>query len=147
MNAQVQTTPDDPSTRAEALDRIAQFHLEMEEQAALRPAIQVAGVAALKRLLAIAFGNTGQGRVLARFLLGCYNGARFPFDLTDFRVLDHDLFQDCMAVLAMDSTPEQEIHCYVPAGGQMFEDLARVWQFPDQQELMSELKALRRSID
>lgn len=105
----------------------------VEEMAALakrqaeRPKIEAEGVAALKRLLPVAQGDTGQSRVIARFLLGCYNGMRFPFDLTDLRSLDYALFDDCMAVLKMDAQPSQEVHCYFDNGGEVFEQLAKDW--------------------
>ncbi|MCL1962235.1 MAG: hypothetical protein FWG56_10825 [Desulfovibrionaceae bacterium] len=54
------------------------------------------GVAALKRLLTVASGRTGQCRCVAAFLLGLYDGQRFPFDLTDLCTIDNDLFEDCV---------------------------------------------------
>ncbi|QZA80217.1 DUF7673 family protein [Deefgea piscis] len=100
---------------------------QMRAHQAERKAATVAAQPALIRLMAVAERDTGQSRVIAKFLLGCYNGNRFPFDLTDFRVLDHALFNDCMLVLSMDSYCTQEIHCYFENGGQRFEKLADDW--------------------
>lgn len=47
--------------------------------------------------------GTGGGNAAAKFLLGLYNGRRFPFDLTDLRVFDADNFADAMTVLQMDA--------------------------------------------
>lgn len=92
-----------------------------------RPRVRRAGVDALKRLLAVAQSNTGQSRRIAFFLLGLYDGARFPFDLADFRGLDYAIFQDCMSVLALDNQPEFDIHKYFANGSEMFERLASSW--------------------
>lgn len=117
--------------------------LEHEQRMADRPAIREQGVEALQRLMAVAKRDTGQSRVVARFLLGCYNGLRFPFDLSDFRLLDYELFEDCLAVLKMDKQPEMEVHQYFKFGGRMFENLASSWRMDDHMKLMAELHELR----
>jgi hypothetical protein len=73
------------------------------------------GEAALGRLINIAYGDTGQCGRVRRFLLGLYNGATFPFDLTDLRSLDLNIQEDCLAVLAMDCDgPSVEVHKRIP---------------------------------
>lgn len=94
---------------------------------ARRPQIQAEGEAALRRLFNVAQGDTGQCGRIARFLLGLYNGPRFPFDMTELRGLDHALFADCIAVLRMDYAPEREVHRYFENGGREFERLAVRW--------------------
>lgn len=47
--------------------------------------------------------GTSGGNAAAKLLLGLYNGRRFPFDLTDFRVFDAINFKAAMMVLAMDA--------------------------------------------
>lgn len=106
-----------------------------EERTARLPEIRAKGEAALRRLLPIAQGNTGQCRHVAAFLLGLYNGTRFPFDLTDLRCVDGEIFDDCMAVLQMDSQPAREVHTYFDNGGQVFEQLAQDWRVPDRYAL------------
>ena len=87
-----------------------------------------AGVTAIQRLYPVARRDTGQSRVVARFLLGLYNGTRFPFDLTDLRLLDNALFEDCMAVLRMDARQcVQEVHCYFEDGSRKWEQMASDW--------------------
>jgi hypothetical protein len=83
--------------------------------------------AALTRLWKIAQGDTGQAKVLAKFLLGLYNGYVFPFDLTDFRCLDRNLFEDCLSVLEMDYQPSMEVHRLLGKSGDEFEQLAIKW--------------------
>jgi len=87
------------------------------------------GVPALIRLMPIAEnGDTGQGRYIAAFLLGLYNGPRFPFCLTDLRGLDSALMDDCLAVLEMDMKAcQQEVHRYFDNGGERFETMAKRW--------------------
>lgn len=89
------------------------------------------GIRALKRLLKVAQGHSGQCRVIAGFLLGLYNGSRFKCDLTDFRLLDAALFDDCLTVLRMDYQPQQEVHCYFEDGGKIWEQLAADWAIRD----------------
>lgn len=88
------------------------------------PVIRQRGQAALFRLLPVALNDTGQSSVVARFLLGLYNGKRFPMDLTELRRLDRDLLLDCLAVLEMDHQLEMEVHRYVENGSALFEGLA-----------------------
>ncbi|MGX1201023.1 DUF7673 family protein [Marinobacter sp. MBR-105] len=92
------------------------------------PVIRQRGQAALFRLLPVALSDTGQSSVVARFLLGLYNGKRFPMDMTELRRLDRTLLVDCLAVLEMDHQPEMEIHLYVENGGTLFEELADRFQ-------------------
>jgi hypothetical protein len=99
------------------------------------PAIRERGEAALRRLLPIAQGNSGQCRHVAAFLLGLYNGNRFKFDLTDLRCVDRGIFDDCMAVLQMDQTAWKEVHTFFPKGGAQFEELADDWRIPDREKL------------
>lgn len=98
----------------------------------LRAQIEESGFEALQRLYEIACRDTGQARKVAAFLLGLYNGDRFPFDLTDLRGLDDSLFEDCIAVLRMDARlTRQEVHNYFDRGGQKFEQLAADWNMQD----------------
>ena len=66
--------------------------------------------AALVRMWKLAQHDYGGARVACRLLLGCYNGTRFPFDLTDLRLLDNDNLVDALTVLAMDARPYKEVH-------------------------------------
>lgn len=129
----------DPEARA-AFD---QMYAERAKWEAERPEIDAAGQAALARLFRVAQGDTGQARRIAAFLLGCYNGSRFPFDLTDFRGLDFSLFDDCMTVLRMDYQPRQELHCYFKNGGALFERLAEDHGLTDVYRMHLELNELK----
>lgn len=82
---------------------------------------------ALQRLWVIANGGSGQCRYVARFLLGLYNGTRFPFDLTDFRCLDAAIFTDCLHVLMLDYQPAAEVHVLLGQPSERFEVLAKSW--------------------
>lgn len=115
--------------------RFAEERRKQDERTARLPEIRAKGEAALRRLLPIAQGNTGQCRHVAAFLLGLYNGTRFPFDLTDLRSVDGEIFDDCLAVLQMDAQPAREVHTYFDNGGQVFEKLAQDWRIPDRYAL------------
>lgn len=111
----------------EAVAYFARLNEQRQAWQAALPGIRAEGEAALRRLLPIAQRDTGQSGVIAKFLLGLYNGDRFTFDLTEFRRLDRELFEDCLTVLRMDFAPLQEVHRYFPDGGQVFEKLAADW--------------------
>lgn len=96
---------------------------------------RINGEAALRRLLPIAQGHSGQCECVARLLLGCYNGLRFPMDLADLRSLDYAIMDDCLAVLRMDANCYQEVHRYFENGGAVFEKLAADWRFEDKGDL------------
>jgi len=91
------------------------------------------GVPALERLMAIAERNaSGQARHISLFLLGLYNGERFPFDLTNLRAIDGALQDDCLAVLEMDAKAcRQEVHRYFIDGGLRFEAIAKRFEAND----------------
>lgn len=92
-----------------------------------RPAIRQAGIEALHRLLPVARRDTGQSRIVARLLLGLYNGKAYPVDLTELRGLDAGLFDDVIAVLRLDNRPEQEVHTYLPNGDAIWDELRERW--------------------
>lgn len=117
----------EPSPAAQAA--FAKHIEERNAYTAALPGIRKEGEAALRRLLPIAQGHSGQCRDVAAFLLGLYNGQRFPFNLIDLRGLDLAIHNDCMAVLRMDHSPAQEVHKYFPDGGRLFEELAAQWGF------------------
>ncbi len=109
-----------------------------------RSEIETRGAEALRVLWAVANGHSGQCRFIAAFLLGLYNGARFPFDLTDLRCIDSALYEHCSAVLHMDARVcEQEIYLYFEDGGTKFEQLAKDWQLTDHMALQHQLKTYR----
>ena len=90
------------------------------------------GKAALFRLYEIARGDTGQSRVIARFLVGLYNGNAYPFDLTDLRTIDDALFEDCMALLRMDARHcVQEVHNYLDDGDRKWKQMISDWHLKD----------------
>lgn len=100
---------------------------EMLRYEATLPTIREHGEAALRRLLELAQGDTGQSRVVGLFLLGLYNGEEHPLDLTELRLLDHRLVEDCLTVLRMDSCPEKEVHEYFENGTALWQALRSRW--------------------
>ncbi len=76
----------------------------------------------------VAQKESGQCGYIARFLLALYNSYRFPFDLTSLRMIDDDLFEDCMIVLRMDARhTKREVHEHFEDGGRLWESLAVDW--------------------
>jgi hypothetical protein len=82
------------------------------------------GMAALERLVLIATADNGQAIVVAKVLLGLFNGRRFPFDLTELRRLDDSVLADCLALMRMDARPVMELHNLLDGGPQFFAKLA-----------------------
>lgn len=80
------------------------------------------GIASLRKLVEVAQGRSGQCRYIARFLAGLYNGPRFPFDLTDLRPIDDELFEHALAVLRMDHAPQKEVHNFFVDGSKLWEE-------------------------
>lgn len=112
--------------QAQSADRNVLFDALVQYQDE-RAAIREAGVQALARLVPVALRDTGQSRLVGRFLLGLYNGQDFPFNLTDLRNLDAGLFDDCIAVLRLDNVPELEVQEYLPKGQMIFNQLREYW--------------------
>lgn len=112
-------TTQKPDAVSAFLDHIAAFDTERET-------VTKAGIPALMRLANIADRDTGQAGTVRCFLLGLYNGYRFPFNLTRLRGLDKALFDDCMAVLTLDArATTKEVHLYLNNGGDTFERWAQ----------------------
>lgn len=116
-----------PETITESQIEMAKLRAQMNARAQMRPQILAEGQAALYRLMPITERNTGQSGIVARFLMGMYNGQRFPFNLIELRGLDHSLHDDCLSVLRMDRLRTQDVHCYLKDGVQLFERLIANW--------------------
>lgn len=99
-----------------------------------RAPIIAAGIEALRRLVAVAQRDSGQSKKCGRFLLSCYNGQAWPFDLTDLRGLDRALFEDCMTVLRMDRQPEVEIHQRIEGGDAIWSRFKMDWTTREEAE-------------
>lgn len=90
------------------------------------------GVPALRRLFAIAHEDGGASYVSALFVLGLYDPKRFPFQLTDLRMLDRECFEDVLRVLKMDTLAcSDSIEHYFARGAKRFEQLASDWGLID----------------
>ncbi len=101
------------------------------------------GVEALRRLFEVAKGTSAQCGRVARFLLGLYNGSRFPFELTQLRSVEEAVFEDAVRVLRMDALlVGREVHDYLANGGPEFEKLAETWYVLDVHKLKSMVKEL-----
>lgn len=124
MNTQVTSHLRPKSTQhPEALNNFYQRILDLDAE---RQAATAAGIPALMRLADVAERDSGQAETVRLFLLGLYNGYRFPFNLVRLRGLDKALFDDCMAVLTLDArATAQEVHQYLDDGGERFERWAQ----------------------
>jgi hypothetical protein len=74
-----------------------------------------AGVVAFAELLDLAeTSQSGQGRHIARFLAGLFNGTAFPLDLYDLRLVDIALSDRMLACLDAHRWAEADLHTLVP---------------------------------
>ncbi|MBT2326078.1 hypothetical protein J7E62_27495 [Variovorax paradoxus] len=95
--------------------------------------MNTAALVKLWNLTQIHQGTSG-ARAAAGVLLGLYNGTRFPFDLTDLRVLDNGHLEAAIEVMRCDARCQMEVHEWLNriAGrhdfGQRFEHLAHAWK-------------------
>lgn len=101
---------------------ISDLAVMIENQEADMNQAEAHGAPALMRLMKVASSDTGQAGICALFLLGLYDGARYPFNLRELRGLDASLHEDCLAVLQMDYAPHVDIH-------EHFENDQAVWDF------------------
>ena len=60
--------------------------------------------------------TTGGARRLVKFLAGVYNGADYPFDLTELRGLDTELANACLDYLNYDRLGIKEVHKHLSNG-------------------------------
>jgi len=126
-----------PATSVDALtEHLDRFFsgepTDAQRAAELRAQDESNALDSLQVLYKIAHGHSGQCRRVAAFLLSLYNGQRFPFDMTDFRAVDAEIFEHMLRVLRMDSRARAEVHTYFPNGGQAFERLANDWRLHSQ---------------
>lgn len=96
----------------------------------------------------------GAARVAARLLLGLYNGGRFPFDLTDLRLLDESNLERAMVLLRMDARCSMEVHEWLNLlygrrdFGARFEHMAHAWRVKGRckKEYLEPVGALRLEV-
>ncbi|AXV99238.1 hypothetical protein CJO80_27180 (plasmid) [Ralstonia solanacearum] len=98
-----------------------------QRAAEIRAQDRDAGLDSLAYLLTVAERDSGQSGIVARFLVGLYNGTDYPFNLTELRTLDEDLFEHCLAVLRLDNTPAVEVNEYFPDGQARWRRLIKQW--------------------
>lgn len=91
--------------------------------------------------------GTSGARAASGVLLGLYNGSRFPFDLTDLRVLDTAHLEAAMAVMLSDASRcQMEVHSWLNRVtgrhdfGQRFEHLAHEWKRKCKREYLDSLE-------
>lgn len=121
-----QTTGEIRPTTSQHPDAVNDFLSQILDLDSERQAATDAGIPALIRLASIAERDSGQADTVRSFLLGLYNGYRFPFNLIRLRGLDKALFDDCMAVLTLDArATAKEVHQYLDNGGERFERWAQ----------------------
>ena len=122
----MQATQNNPDRQAQ-LAVAHDIYQRMQVMQHQRAAVQASGLPALGRLVIVAQRNSGQSGIVARFLLGLYDGHTYPFNLTELRGLDQELHSDCMAVLIMDWSPEREVHEMISDGQRIFQSFIGRW--------------------
>jgi hypothetical protein len=95
--------------------------------------------APLRRVVEVARGHSGQSIRAASFLLSLYDGERFPLDLRDLRIVDEQIFNDCVAIIQLDHGYQMNVARFFKNGDDLFEQIAIRQRMPDV------LKAKRQS--
>ncbi|HHH9441355.1 TPA: hypothetical protein ACP32N_003294 [Pseudomonas aeruginosa] len=93
--------------------------------------LRTLGRKSLRHLIQVANGFSGQCRYVARFLAGCYDGVRYPFDLTDLRCLDPELFLDCIATMRLLYESREAVQTNVAGGDEVFRRLISDWSIEE----------------
>lgn len=83
-----------------------------------------AGIPALERLYELAQGVTHESYIAGLFLVGFYDGKRFPFNLSRLKELQPSNFMDCMLVMHLEFQARQEIYDYLELEVTDFEQMA-----------------------
>ncbi|MCK2112460.1 MULTISPECIES: DUF7673 family protein [Pseudomonas] len=117
-------SPSNSMTSTEKQEAWKRKLMDYEQQ---RVATEAVGLPALQRLVEVANQDSGQSQVCGRFLLALYNGKAFPFELSELRRLERSIWEDCMAVLALDQRPKKEIHLLVKNGPAIWDKLKFTW--------------------
>lgn len=91
-----------------------------------RDQIAECGLAALKRLVDVAKGNSHQPQHCRHVLLAVYNSYAWPLNLTSLRVLDDDLRRAALAVIEWSAVSDHELHEYLPNGHQLMQRFAAI---------------------
>ncbi|HDS0959705.1 TPA: hypothetical protein QDZ28_003431 [Pseudomonas putida] len=111
-----------PAGEKNLFDALVQYQFTQEHRELLE-----SGPRALARLVPVALRETGESRVVARFLLGLHDAQAHPFALTDLRSLDIGVFEDCLCVLYLAFLNEKAFQDYLPRGQMIFNQLREYW--------------------
>ena len=105
-------TPDTTAAGASRAQQLAEYHSRIRSRYTEQ---QQVAISLLYEVATRHLGTSG-GNTCAKLLLGLYNGNRFPFDLTDLRLLDAANFEAAMTVLRMDARHTYcEVHVLLDA--------------------------------
>ena len=74
-----------------------------------------------------AHSDTGGASVAAQLLLALYDGAEYPFDLTELCRLDSGLLSDALNAIEFRVRERIEPHEFFQNGGQLFQQIAKTW--------------------
>jgi hypothetical protein len=89
--------------------------------------VQEPSMAALKRLIGIALGGTGQSRIVAGFLLAWWNAEECGgFDLTHLWSVDTAIAADMLQVFAL--VAEHAVYPDMLGYGKQFTTIFRMWR-------------------
>lgn len=88
-------------------------------------------IAAAQRLWSVANRNSGQCAIIAQFLLSLYNSSFYKFKLSEFRILDNKLFEDCILAIKLDKMGKKGIHQWLGMTDDEFYQLAIKWNMTD----------------
>jgi len=91
------------------------------------------GIQAYSRLLTLVeTRDSGQPRVVSKFLASIYNSYRFSFDITDLRRLDEDIGNDILSCIDAHRWGVQDLNDSIPDGNQRIQNILKERGFIEQ---------------
>ena len=83
-----------------------------------------AGIPALERLYELAQGDSRESYIVGLFLISCYKGKKYPFNMQFLKELQPNSLMDCIAVIHLEYHARQEIFDYLNVEVKDFEKLS-----------------------
>ncbi|WIX33210.1 hypothetical protein QO259_00690 [Salinicola sp. JS01] len=106
-------------------DRLEQHAAEEASVEKRLSTLELCGPIALKRLIEVAEGHSGQSHHCRRILLAVYNGSKWPLELTRLRCLDRDLQRGAIILIEWSAYSGRELHEYLENGDHL---MNRFWE-------------------
>ncbi|MCV2422725.1 hypothetical protein LNV47_19180 [Paucibacter sp. DJ4R-1] len=114
-------------------DALAAYEAREELQFQRAQEAHIRGIKAYSRLLALVENSdSGQPRIVSKFLASIYNSYRFKFDMTDLRRLDEDIGNDILICIDAHRWGIQDLNDSIQDGNQRIHNMLKERGFIEQ---------------